>query len=245
MIIDTATPSTTPPNRRLRLRFTLRLLLAILTVLCIGLGIWTHRAHEQRRIVQLLARSEGTTFYYDHQIQYSVFYKPGQSSRVPPFLIDYLGIDFFQPVTMVSIENHNLVAQLSKLRGVEQLTINDPLLSDEELAPISRMRSLKNLSVNWPWHPGWPIPDSQIGDETLRRIGHMPNVEEVRLGGRRFTRLGVAALARAKKLESAHLWGCSLAGENLPFEITRGSQTVIVEKDATLESNYATQLRLK
>jgi len=244
MMVDSATPSTTP-RRRLRLRFTLRLLLASLTVFCIGMGIWTQRAQEQRRIVRALARSEGTTLYYDHQIEYNAFYVPGQSSHLPRFLIDYLGIDFFQPVTMISVENRELVAQLSKLRGVERVTINDPLLSDEELAPISRMHSLRKLSVNWPWHPGWPIPDSKISDETLRRIGHMPRIEEVRLGGRRFTRVGVAALARAKTIEYVHLWGCDLAGESLPFEISRGSQTLIVEKDTTLESNYATQMRLK
>jgi hypothetical protein len=195
--------------------------------------------------VGLLARSQNTTFYYDHQIAYSAFYTPGHTSRLPRFLIEHVGIDFFQPVTMISVENRGLLAEISKLRGVENITVNDPLLSDEDLAPITRMRSLKEMLVNYPWHPGWPIPDSSLGDETLRRIGQMPNLEEVRIGGRHFTRLGVEALARAKSLDYAHLWGCDLAVESLPFEITRGSQTIVVEKDTTLKSNNATNLYLK
>ncbi|MDX1948078.1 MAG: hypothetical protein SFU86_21955 [Pirellulaceae bacterium] len=49
-------PATKP--HRLWPRFTLRVFLAVITLLAIGLGWWTHRAREQRRVVQALQRLE-------------------------------------------------------------------------------------------------------------------------------------------------------------------------------------------
>lgn len=179
----------------------------------------------------MLTQSEGTRLYYDYQYRYNEFHMPGRRSGLPRFLIDYLGTDFFHCVASIWVENRELVAELSKLHGVQDIEVNDPSLSDSDLVPITRMRGLKILTVNWPWHPQWPTSYSRITDESLTRISRMQDIEDVYIGSYCFSRRGIDALAKAPALENAHLWGCDLADEKMPYEISRGSDVLVVENN--------------
>ncbi|HEX5102946.1 MAG TPA: hypothetical protein VFV87_04000, partial [Pirellulaceae bacterium] len=52
-----------PTRRRFWPRFTLRVLLVAVTAVGVGLGIWTHRAREQARIVKLIQDGGGMVCY--------------------------------------------------------------------------------------------------------------------------------------------------------------------------------------
>src|SRR5258707_8959804 len=97
---DVLSPPQPRPNRRPRLRFTLRLLIAFVTLLCIALGIWTHRAREQRRLVDAIRRSGGNA-YYDYQSWGTSPIK--RQSRLSQWLLNQIGADYFHDITAVTV----------------------------------------------------------------------------------------------------------------------------------------------
>jgi hypothetical protein len=118
-------PPTRPP--RPRLRFTLRLLLAALTLLCLAFGLWTHRAREQRRIVQRLYGGGLGEVVYDFEFDASEREKA--KSPIPPWAINLLGIDFFHQVKAARTSNSDLFKELPRLSTLEDLFVQCDELS--------------------------------------------------------------------------------------------------------------------
>ncbi len=228
-------------------RVTLRLLLATLSVFCIALGWWSQRAHEQRRIVQLIERSEDGRFYYDYQFKRGAFTIPNEKSKLPKWLIDVLGLDYFHRVTCVSVNDRKLVPQIAKLPGVEEIRIDDPSLRDQDLIPLTRMCDLQELQINWPWHPKWPVSQSMISDDAMRIIRRIPRIQDLNIAGHRVTREGLSELTKSPTLEYVSLWGCILRDEKLPFEVVRGTRVFVVEyEDANgTSAPYGARMDLK
>ena len=112
------TPTSPPPpsRPRIRLHFTLRLLLATLTLLCLALGWWTHRAREQQRLVVRIRESGGRVEYdYQRSEQFIRSLKKWQSvSQVPKWLLDLLGEDYFHEVIEVWISDPSLLSDLPR-----------------------------------------------------------------------------------------------------------------------------------
>src|SRR5436190_14020071 len=85
------------PKNRLRspLRFTLRLLFAAVTVLSILLGIWTHRAREQRRLVERIRAAGGKVRYRPKS---SMEFGPFGRMPIPQAIVGWLGNDYVYDV---------------------------------------------------------------------------------------------------------------------------------------------------
>ena len=139
--------SANPVRRSHRwLQFSLRGLLALLTVFAIWLGVAVNRAREQREAVRAI-EAKGGTVQYDWQVSlkrtsmiegfehYQVFRKYGSPSG-PAWLRRRIGNDYFQNV--VSVE---LYWEPSKLRSVNESTL--PAL----VPHLQRLRALKLLTI--------------------------------------------------------------------------------------------------
>jgi hypothetical protein len=189
------------PCRRLPLRFTLRLALVAITLLCIGLAVWTQRAREQRRIVQHIDVAYGSVDYDYEQIPTPKL--PTARSPVPQWLLDRLGVDFFHSVVRAHVRGKVDMEQVSRLTSLRELTIWKHDLTDEQFAHVARLRNLQVLIVQSDMHASLPgdYPDTtQIGDASLAVVADLPNLQRVYLDGTRFGPEGLARLAESASL---------------------------------------------
>jgi hypothetical protein len=154
---------TAKPRKRIWLRYSLRACLLFVTVLCVAIGYWAHRANEQRKAVAWV-KAQGGFVHYDFQLGDNV----GRSAPpfVPSWLCDTLGVDYFARVVQVTIfqpvdeveplaslphiESLCLpyardVSQIDALRGMSRLEVLE--LGSSRLVDISALRKLSSLRI--------------------------------------------------------------------------------------------------
>lgn len=222
--------SASRPRPGPRLRFTLRLLLIAVTLLCIGLAIWTHRAREQRRIVQQINKTWGTVTYDYEQIPTPKM--PTARSPVPKWLLDRLGIDFFHSVVRAHVRGNVDLAEVSRLNSIRDLTIWKHDLTDDQFAHVARLGNLQSLTVQSDMHASLPgdYPDTtQISDPSLAVVAALPSLERVYLDGTHFTPQGLARLAESRSLTNVSVNCCDegvVARHADPFRARVGKLTI-------------------
>lgn len=190
------------PNRRLWPRFTLRVLLVFVTLVGIGLGYWTHRARQQARTVKLIQDGGGMVCY-----ERDGPFAPEPRSFVVEWLAERLGRDYFEGVTAAFVHEREVIPELDALGGLENLTVYDSRLRDEDLAAIESCSTLRFLQVGDALL-GYGNA-SMISDQSLLAIARLPNLEIAHLHGTGFTREGISALASAPKLERLAIDWCA------------------------------------
>ncbi len=198
-----------PPALR-RLRFTLRLLLAALTLLCVWLAIHTQRARRQRAIVEQIEQGIGGAYYdFHYEAKDDGMGAKQQVSPVPKWLLDTLGVDFFHNVKAVHTRDTPVIADLPQLSALERLVIMEESLTDDEFVPVGRIDGLRCLWVLSDKHQETDRPDTtHLGDRSLQLIARMPALEEAYIDGRAFTAEGVQALGASSSLRKVHVSWC-------------------------------------
>lgn len=122
-------------------RFSLRALLCLTTVACVGLGWWTYRAREQRSAVRTLTEL-GANCVYDRR-----------SGKAPGWLLTALGPDYFYGVALVQLNlsqtapppHPNLTSGLP----LPTMPRGAPLQNHELAAAVQAARSLGSLRSVW------------------------------------------------------------------------------------------------
>ena len=202
-----STPPTRPPSPRpprLRLRFTLRLLLATLTLLCLALGLWTHRAREQRRIVEQIINQAGSVQY-----DYEVEIPSRENSPLPQWLVERFGIDSFHQVKNAGLAHDDPLPDLSRLPGLESLGIQSAEISEQSLRQVSQLVGLNGLMLH----------ADELHSEHLAHLLPMQRLTELQMGpdSARPLRLGKSefqTIARLPKLDWLMLEVFSLTKED-------------------------------
>jgi hypothetical protein len=189
--MNSATKSAT---RRYWPRFTLRAMLALVTILCIALGWWMHRAREQRNLVKRI-ESNGGNVYYD--FQYDAPSEELAESPVPKWLLDRLGADFFHSVKEVGTEDPSVLPELPRFWRLERLAVGAMEWTDEDIAPLARLRGLQYLFVALGDNET-PLPP--LGDSSLAVIAELPRLESAWIKGARISPAGITSLARSTSL---------------------------------------------
>jgi hypothetical protein len=174
------------PRRRLW-RFSLRTLLAVVTLVALVLGVWVSRAERQRQAVAAI-QAAGGIVRYDYQAgEAPAVYgeRPG-----PDWLCRLLGVDYFADVTLVGLypsATDETVAHLSGLTSLTCLYLDDTQVGDAGLAHLS---GLTNLRVLW-------LHNTGVGDASLICLSGMSNLQELSLPGTQVSDAGLAHLSRA------------------------------------------------
>ena len=192
-------------------RFTLRIVLVLMTLLCILLAIWTHRARAQRQLVERIGE-----VYYDYQgrIHYDERDDPSspglleRRSPVPQWLLDRLGVDFFHNVHVAWVQDQSVIPELYRL-DLQELNIISDDVTDADIEHLTNLRNLDQITI-FP-HGRYSGRDPQltpVTDRTLEIIGSLPRIEKVGLCGTGFTAEGLASLAKAKKLRMVYIASC-------------------------------------
>jgi hypothetical protein len=178
-------------------------LLVFVTIVGLSLGLWTHRAREQARIVKLIQEGGGMVCY-----EREGPVAPEPRNFAVEWLATFLSRDYLEGIAQVSLHNREAIPNLPKLHGLETLGISDSNLNDSDLTAIASCRDLVVLRIGDTYFFGDNVPKSQISDKSLILIAKLPKLEIAHLHGTRFTREGIDALAQSPTLRSLEIGLC-------------------------------------
>jgi hypothetical protein len=175
-------------------RISLRALLMAVTLSSIALGILAHRATRQRDLVRSLAGGSGSVFY-DFQIATDGRLAPERTSPLPTWLVDALGVDLLHHVVWMRLDgprvNDEILAAAVRLPRLESLHIRSTSVTENGLAKLERLQSLRVLTLSTP----------EVGDELVARLARLPALRELEVFSALVTDDGLRKLSDCQSLE--------------------------------------------
>ncbi len=129
-------------------RFNLRTFLVVVALFSAFIGWYLYRVQQQRRAVQWIENAQGEV-WYNYQLQ-SVDSVANQSavSAWPGWLVELLGIDFFERVVMARIYYAPEVSGISQLKGLPNLkSLTLSCISASDLSVIKQLTELEELHL--------------------------------------------------------------------------------------------------
>jgi hypothetical protein len=208
-------PAARSRPRRFWPRFTLRVVLVLMTLLCVGLAYWTQRARQQKRLADQVRLSGGQAFYdfeadnlsaqltfafsYDQYFEILLGGKQSveKGSDVPRWLLDPLGQDYFHTIVRANVCDCDELQEIEAFPRLQELVIGRGA-TDDDIEHVARLRHLKQLCVG---------ADSKLTDRSLKALATMPALEIVFLDGT-FSAKGLADLAQSASLRQIRATGC-------------------------------------
>ncbi|WP_425396914.1 leucine-rich repeat domain-containing protein [Aeoliella sp.] len=180
------------------LRFRLRTLLVLTTVICVWLAFKAKVAHDQRVAVAAI-REVGGEVLYDYQFNEDGAFQDKATPWAPAWLRNAIGEDYFVTVVGVSFLT-------SSARGGGTYTYNTQV-TDATLRQLIPLRRLRYLFVR----------STQVTDDGLETIGDMQGLERLRVSGPRVTDVGVAHLARLERLKLLSITAQRVSDAAMPY----------------------------
>ena len=218
-----------PPKRRLRLQFSLRGLLLLVTVFGLWLGWYTDRANRQRQAVAAI-RATGGILCYDYEVkgfqniyrllraEYSagggdiflagerptdIFEPPG-----PAWLSRTVGTDYLARVVQADLTklqaSDDAVKYVSGLSSLQDLWLPSRM-TDAGLANLEGLARLRILTA----------VDMQVTDAGLMHIERLTDLRTLRLEGPAITDSGLYHLRKLSELQLLSLNGSHITGPGL------------------------------
>ena len=200
-------------KRSLRLRFGLRTLLLLTTVLAVWLGIHLQRTKAQREAVDAIQKYGGWV-RYDYQFPSGAYadsdYKGKALPLVPAYLIQLLGIDFFCSVVQVNLnysedsgarlENHNqsdaALQHLPNLPNLRVLLLSDGQATDDSLRYVGKLKRLETLYM-------WDV--AKVGDTGVAHLAYLSRLKYVHISTSRITDKSLEIFAGMPQMEGLSL----------------------------------------
>jgi hypothetical protein len=179
-------------RKRPLLQFSLRMALVGLTALCVALGILSARVARQRAAVEAITQAGGRVSY-GHKFLVGPREYAREETRVPKWLSDFVGDDWFY--------------------SVEGVTLCSEGCNDEMLKNLAALPHVKRLAL-WPWADSSMIgpnggsitqpypPPAGVTDDGLRLLRNHPSLEHVSLLGNRVTDGAIEHLTQIPRLRS-------------------------------------------
>jgi len=150
-IVSSANAAPRTRSSRRWLRYSVRSMLALVTVLCVFLAIATHKAGIQRRAVAAVKIDFGRVVY-DFQETEGFWSNDRAESPIPAWIRDTLGIDLFHNVVGVELSSpavtDDTLQQLAALPHLKHLYIADQQLSTAVLGHLAKFKCLQGLSLS-------------------------------------------------------------------------------------------------
>lgn len=177
-----------PRRRRRWLRYSLRSFFVVLTIFCVALGYWVHRAKRQQAAVKWVIENGGIA-RYDFEFDEKGDNIDNAKPSGPKWLQAFLGNDYFGTVVHVDLSASEVkdVTPLAQLGHLEHLNLWDTQVSN--LSPLSSLKSLKYLFLD----------DTQVSD--LSPLTHLTRLESLTLGSTQVSDLTpLAGMTRLKWL---------------------------------------------
>jgi hypothetical protein len=176
------------------------------TLLSIALGVYSKRARDQKRAVELIGASSHGSVWYDDDHWDTKTHTFGSNSIYPQWLRSALGRDFFQSVIYVQIEDAELLSQLKYLPNVRDVTVFDPKTADVHIKFLAGVPSLRGIIVRGCEGLDRDRCFTHVSNDSLVVLGQLPRIEKVYLFGQGFGPDGIAALTKARTLQDVGLY---------------------------------------
>ena len=205
------------PAKRRRFRYSLRGLMLLILVLCIGLGVWAEKARRQRLAVAAIFAQDGFAAYDYEMVNGD--YQPGRHPSEPKWLLRVSGIDFFHNVlwVWVALPHRDLdsaekasspdralnpvFAKLADLPGLRKLTLNGP--TDAEIGQLRGLTELEVLNI---------VESLELSDAGVQPLSNLKKLKILGLKGR-ITDKGLSHLSGLRNLETLSLLCMGPQGE--------------------------------
>jgi internalin A len=138
---------------RRRLRISVRALLVLVLLMGVGLGWIVNGARIQREAVTAIRR-DGGVVSYDWDWKYGKWdgwsWQTDGKPGVPKWLLDCLGLDYFDHVVSVSLGqpgSPSALRHIGRLSHVEKLDLHGPFVTDAGLAHLKGLTNLSSLNI--------------------------------------------------------------------------------------------------
>ena len=213
------------------IRFSLRTLLLLVTVLAIWLGLQVQRAQNQRSAVRMIQQLGGSV-EYDYQYRGNLFVDDAQPSA-PKWLRKWIGDDFFVNVVVVHLSNttadNSDLKSLSHLKLLKRLYLAETSVTGQGLELLARCNQLEALNLsgtrvndddmtlisgfsNIRW---LNVQGTSITDKSLQHIGALMRLEFLCLDGTDMTDAGLVYLSQLVNLRQLFFSDTQVTGREL------------------------------
>ncbi len=169
-------------------RFSLRTLFLAILAIAIAYGWFVLRARQQQLAVATI-RAAGAEVTYDYT-----------ENRVPQWLVNLLGVDFFHNVVTIHVYNNTDIKdadleQLKKFPTLNCLYINRSSITD---AGLEHLRGLTGLQFLY-------IDRTCVTDEGMKCLENLSQLNELNLSKTQITDAGLKQLKNLKQLQYLNL----------------------------------------
>lgn len=175
-------------------QFSLGTAFIFLTLLCVLFGPWSDGAHRQRKAVAAISRLGGSVAYRGE-----VWHDFRRGSWIPIRLKNFIGRDFFDPVTIVYLSSEEFrdsdLVCLEDLPDVEEIWIPESI-TDAGLVHLRGITQLKEVNLHGPG----------FTDAGLRKLRSLPRLRSFTSTNAKFSDEALRELSRHSKLQTLHLY---------------------------------------
>lgn len=199
---------------RPRVRFSLRALIVVMTVLCLFLGHKAHRAREQRQAVAALEAAGAQVSYQQSTVTGWLFpptFNETEAASGGAWFRQWIGDEYFGEVNGIywvfeSAPEPGVFANLARLPQLNWLILHSNC--SIQLDALPSMKSLEQLSVR----------GCRITDDTMEQIGHQWSLNKLTLELQQgaVNPAGFEHLLGLQRLSELDLSGSAIGDELLP-----------------------------
>ena len=200
-------------SRRWRkyLRFRVRGLLVLVLVIGLGLGgmiLWVRSARVQRVAAAEILKAGGSVTYVRGFLANPF---AAQNSWAPRWLGEWIGQDYFDPVTVVGLNQVSkantavVLVCVGRLTQLERLQLDGLSVGDAGLVHLEPLTGLSYLDLS----------GTQISDAGLVHIESLTKLSILYLGRTRVTDAGLIHLKGLTRLSELHLDGTQVSDAGL------------------------------
>lgn len=205
-----------PPRFLQRLlRLNVRMAMAFIAVVGMGLGWLVSSSNAQRDAVAAIQRAGGRVAYDCDPRGLSRPRNGVSPTRkrqlwAPGWLVDRVGIDYFSHPVMVTLpasgsRGDRALTHVGRLRRLDTLIVYSEISAADSLAPLEGMAALKRLELY----------DTKVGDAGLRHLKSLKGLKILRLDKAGLTDAGLDHLKDLVKLEYLSLQGTAVTDAGL------------------------------
>jgi hypothetical protein len=209
-------------------QFGLRFALCLLTAFALGLGWYANRVWVQRDTVRRI-QAVGGRVWYDFEVDSTNFATASPESKVPKWLLNSLGPDWFHDIYVVDVGSVNGepgfrdddLDRLKSLPRLRKLILRDS--SRVTARGILAIGEMKSLQWGFLGHPQIQAEDlrplqalpalshlevsTPLGDDGMAEFAKFPALKELRISSEGITDSGLVAIAKQSTLRSLKISG--------------------------------------
>jgi hypothetical protein len=180
-------------TRKRRLRITVLRLLAVTLLAALASSFITrdvHNVKKQAEAIRWIQRETGG----------KVSVKEAESIWAKLFLTEAEAIEGYSAELMGAEISTELLAKLSRIRGLVFLSLRDTELEDKHIPFLTNMSDLESLHLD----------NTRISDEAIRLLSKLPKLRIIGLTGTSLTVRALDELVQFKHLEEIYIDKCQL-----------------------------------